>query len=528
MPRSLKARQALSLLLIVGALLGIAGCGDGEDGGDGGGESSLASIAPPTSPIFIEGTIRPKGQLQRDVEAAVKAIAGIDDPGAEIISKLEDEADEEGEPFDYETDVEPWLGERAGMFLDEFDGEDFQQFGVAIETTDPDAAQSFIEKQADADKDPIDDATYEGVEYKIDAADESVYGIVDELVVVAEEEKAFKAAVDAANGDSLDDEAAYGDALEGATEGSLADVYVNVGLMLEQSGDEIDPSALKAFESAGIEPKEATAVASVLPGADQVEVLISSDLGDQEAPSGDASELLESLDGEAFAALAFSGFGEQVQEALDELDREGIEGEIPPNQLKKGLKQAGIDLEAIADSLQDGALFATGSSEKSLEGALVFTTDGSKEATDAISNIGDLVKATGTPGVRQLGGGNGQATGFEVSSSDLGEKPVVVLALDDRIAIGYGTVPASLALSPPTGATLGDEPAYDAAVKALGGTPITGYVDGPEALRLAQSLTGNDAEFREAKKYLRNISSIAIGSEADGNRVTAKLIVGIE
>ncbi|HEX9966937.1 MAG TPA: hypothetical protein VGB06_03220, partial [Solirubrobacterales bacterium] len=167
MPLDLKARQALSLLLIGGTLLAIlalGGCGDGGSA-DGDGESSLASIAPPTAPIFIEGTIRPKGQLQRDVEAAVKAIAGIDDPGAEIISKLEEEADEEGEPLDYETEVEPWLGERAGMYLNEFDGEDFQQFAVAVETTDPDAAQSFIEKQAEADEDPIDDASYEGVEY---------------------------------------------------------------------------------------------------------------------------------------------------------------------------------------------------------------------------------------------------------------------------------------------------------------------------------------------------------------------------
>jgi len=524
MPLDLKARQALSLLLIGGTLLALAGCGD--SGSDGGGEASLASIAPPTAPIFIEGTIQPKGQLQRDVEAAVKAIAGIDDPGAEIIAKLEEEADEEGEPLDYETEIKPWLGDRAGMFLDEFDGEDFQQFAVAIETTDPDAAQSFIEKQADADEDPVEDASYEDVEYKIDAADESVYGIVDDLVVIAEKERAFKAAVDAVNGDSLDDEAAFDDAMEGATEGSLADIYVDVGRMIEQSGDEIDATALKAFESTGIEPNEATAVASVVPGADQVEVLISSDLGDQEAPSGDASELLETLDGEAFAALAFSDFGDQVQEALDELDKEGVPGEIPPNQLKSGLKEAGIDLEAIADSLEDGALFATGSSEKSLEGALVFTTNGSKEATEAISSIGDLVEATGTQGVKKIE--NGQTTGFEVNSSDLGEKPLVVLTSGDRIAIGYGQAPAELALAPPQGGTLADEPAYDEAVKALGDTPISGYADGPAALRLAQSLSDNDAEFREAKKYLRNLSWLGIGSEADGNRVTAKLIFGVE
>jgi hypothetical protein len=525
MPLDLKSRLPISLLLLGTLLLAIAGCGDSGDGGGGDGATALAGVAPPTSTMFVEGTLRPKGQLQRDVEAAVRKIAGIDDVGAEILSKLESEAEEEGEPFDYETEVEPWLGERAAIFLDEFNGDEFQQVGAAIETTDPDATQSFLEKQAEADKDPIDDASYEGVDYKVDKADESVYGIVDNLLVVSEDEQTFKDAVDASNGDSLGDESDYRDAIEGATEGSLADVYVNLGLLIEQSGEDLDASALKAFESAGIEPKEATAVASVIPGADQVEVQISSDLGDQEAPSGDASELLASLDGEAFAALAFSGFGGQLQEALDELDKEGIEGEIPPGQLKKGLKQAGIDLDAIAGSIEDGALFATGSSEKSLEGALVFTTDGSEEATEAITSIGDLVEATGAAGVTSL---KGQAEGFEIRSSDLGEKPVVVATQGDRIAIGYGSAPAKLALSPSQGGTLGDEAAYEKAVEALGGTPISGFVDGPGALRLAQSLSGNDAEFREAKKYLRNIGSIAIGSEADGNRVTAKLIVSIE
>lgn len=531
MPLDLKARQALSLLFICGILLGVvAGCGDsGSDGGDG--EASLASVAPPTSAVFVEGTIRPKGKLQKDVEAAVKAIAGIDDPGAEIVSKLEEEAEDEGEPFDYETEVEPWLGDRAGTFLDDFDGEDFQQVGVAVETTDPDAALSFIEKQADADEDPIEDASYEGVDYKIDEVDESVVGIVDDLVVVTEEEKAFKAAVDAANGDSLDDEAAYGDAIERATEGSLADVYVDIGRMIEQSGDEIDPAALKAFESAGIEPKEATAVASVIPGADQVEVQISSDLGDQEAPSGDASELLGSLDSSSVAALAFAGFGEQLQEAIDELDKEGIPGEVPPNQLKSGLKEADIDLDGIAGSVENAALFVTGSSEKSLSGVLVLTTDGSEAPAESIAAIGKLLKGLGTEGVTLLNGENGAATGFEVRNSDLDGREVSVTAMGDRIAIGFGTnLTASTALSllPGKGAMLSDEPAYKDAVKALGDTPISGYVDGPAALRLAQSLSGNDAEFREAKKYLRNLSSVAIGSEADGNRVTAKLIVGIE
>ncbi len=519
----MQARLPVSVLLLGLFLIVLAGCGD--DGGEGG-TSAPAAIAPPTAPVFIEGTIRPKGELKANLEEVVATVGGIDDLGGTIVSELEDSAREEGESFDYETEVEPWLGERAGIFLDGFNGDDFERFGVAIQTTDPDAAQSFVDKQADADDDPIDDATYEGVEYKIDSTDETVYGVVGELLVVAEKEAAFKDAVDASNGDSLDDEAAYGDAIEAATEGSLADVYVDIGLLFEQSGEEIDESALQAFRSTGIDPRDATAVASVIPGSDQVEVEISSDLGDQEAPSGDPSELLGSLPADSFAAFAVSGFGGQLEEALDELDKQGIPGEVPPNQLKKGLKQAGLDLEEIVGSFEDAGVFAQGSSESSLGGALVLTTDDAEQASNTVSNIGSLIRGIGVQGVTAI---TGRASGFSIRSDELGPQPLVVVAKGDRIAIGYGRTPALKAVAASNTKTLADTPAFTDAEAALGGTPIGFFVDGPRALRLAESFVpSSDSGFREAKKYLRNITSIVLGSTADGNRVTAKLIVGLE
>lgn len=524
MPRNLKARLPATLLLICGLLLALGGCGD--DGGGGGDGSQPADVAPPGSSVFVEGTIRPKGELKANVEEVARTVAGVDDLGGTIVSELEESAREDGEPFDYETEVEPWLGERVGVFLADFDGEEFASFGVAIETTDPDAAQSFVDKQAEIDDDPIDDGSYEGVEYKVDKADESVYGVVGELLVVTEREKAFKDAVDASSGDSLADEAAYGDAIETAVEGSLADVYVDVGLLIEQSGEAIDESALQALRSAGIEPKEATAVASVIPGSDQVEVEISSDLGDQEAPSGDPSQVLGSLPADSFAALAVAGFGKQLEEALDELDKQGIPGEIPPNQLKSGLKEAGIDLEAIVGSFEDAGLFVEGNSESSLQGALLLTTDDPQRASNTVSNIGTLLRGIGTQGVTAI---TGRASGFSIRSDELGPKPVVIVAKDERIAIGYGRAAALQAVAASNAKTLSSTPAFKDAVAALGDTPIGFFVDGPAALRLAESLVpaSDQAEFREAKKYLRNIDSIALGSDADGNRVTAKLIVGL-
>lgn len=520
MPRNLKARLPVTLLLLGLIAAAIAGCGDD---GDGGGGSATAGIAPPSSPIFVEATIHPKGRLQTNVNELVETVAGIDNPGGRIVSELESSAREEGEPFDYETEVEPWLGEKAGIFLDGFDGDDFERVGVAIQTTDPDAAQSFVDKQAEGDKDPIDDASYEGVEYKIDSADESVYGIVGELLVITEKEQAFKDAVDASNGDSLDDEAAYDAAIEAAVGGSLADIYVDVGLLIEQSGEAIDESALQILRSTGIEPREATAVASVIPGSDQVEVEISGDLGDQEAPSGDPSELLGSLPASSFAAVAASGFDEQLEEALDEIDERGIPGQVPPGQLKKGLNQVGVNLDIIVGSIRSGAIFAEGASEKRLGGALVLAIDSKKQASDTVSNIGSLLQLGGFQGVRPV---TGKAKGFSLDTYEL-PRPIVVLTKGDRIAIGFGLPATAEALLPD--ATLSSTAAFKDAKAALGGTPVGFYVDGPGALRLAESLVPrSETGFQEAKPYLKKISSIALGSNVEGDRVTAKMIVGLE
>ena len=64
-----------------------------------------------------------------------------------------------------------------------------------------------------------------------------------------------------------------------------------------------------------------------MPGSDQIEIDLSSDLGGEKAPSGDASELLGSLPADSFAAFAVSGFGEQLEEAIDSLDEAGHPGE---------------------------------------------------------------------------------------------------------------------------------------------------------------------------------------------------------
>lgn len=518
----MKVRLVSAALVLLAVLMApLAGCGGGGSSG-----ADVASLAPPGTPIFVEGNLRPSGELKSNADAVAERVAGIDDLGEFIVSKLESSAEDDGEPVDFAEEVEPWLGDRAGVFFQKLDEDDDPSDGGAIvASTDTAATQEFIEAQTKSSDDPYRAASYEGVEYELGGSDENAIGVVGDFLVFAEGERVFEDVVDASQGDSLAAEDNFANAIAAASNGSLADVYVDVGDLIDQSDGQIDPQARQILRNAGIDPSEAIAVASVLPGADRVEVQLSSDLAGKEAPRGDASSLLGSLPPDSFAALAASGFGKQLKEAIDSLDEEGIPDAVPPNQLKSGLKELGIDLEALASSVQDGGVFAVGNSEDSLGGALVLTTEGS-EATDAISRIGVLLRSVDVEGVTALGG---KTNGFSIRSEDLGRKPLVIVAKKGRMAIGYGVPETLRGLASGSGVTLADNPAYDDAVASLGDTPISGFADGPAALRLADSLiSSSDDGFEDAKKYLKSIRFLALGSASQGELATAKLIIGLK
>ncbi|HSC20635.1 MAG TPA: DUF3352 domain-containing protein [Solirubrobacterales bacterium] len=517
----MKLRLVLISVLAALAAAFAAGCGGG---GDSGGSSDAATLAPATAPVFIDFTIRPEGATKTDIEELAKKLAGVNDLGGLIVEELESSASEDGEEFDFEKEVEPWLGERAGLFLQEYEDEDFEGYGAAIQTEDEEEAREFVDKQVESSGESVEDGSYEDVDFKVQE-DETTIGVFDGFVVFAEDEAIFKSMVDASKGDNLAGEQSFTDATGNVPDESAADVFVDIGGLIKEAGNEIDSDTQAFLDSAGIEPREATAVASVVPGSDNVEIDISSNLSGDNPPSGDASELLGSLPGTSVAALASAEFGKRFSEGITRIDEEGIPGQVPPHQLKKSLKQAGVDLEAIAGSIGDVGIYVTGNSEKTLAGALVLEAEDETQATNTVSNIGLFLRKAGVPGVTKLSEG---ATGFSIRSAELGRQPVVVAAKGDRIVIGYGLASALSAFQE-SNKTLSDSPAFQEAESALGGTPIAAFVDGPSALNLAQAIVpAGEEDFEEAEQYLKKVEYLAIGSEASGDLATAKLILGVK
>ncbi|MGE5408930.1 MAG: DUF3352 domain-containing protein [Syntrophothermus sp.] len=506
----------LAVAALVAFSLALAGCGGGKS-------ENLARLAPANSPIYVEGAIDPGGELGENVRKLAKTLAGVEDLGALIVEDLEGSAMSSGKPLDFEKEVEPWLGERAAVFLRSFEGGDFSGYGLLIEATDSTAAQEFIDERARPTSGELREASFEGVRFKVEPEGGEAIGVLDGAVLFTEDEATYKAAIEASGGESLAAQESFAGTMEAATEGSLVDVFVDVGGLLEQAGGELDPEARRLLDDAGIDPSEATAVASVVPGADQIQIDASTKLG--EAEPGDAGNLLESLPGGSFAAFATSGFGEALREAIDSLDQRGVPGQLEPGELKEAASAIGIDLDRLAGSIKEAAVFGQGNTRRNLTGALVMTTSGS-EATQLVGQLGKLLRLSGAPGVTFL---SGEAKGFSIRSPELGSKPLVVAAKGGRIAISLGLAASAQALTAEPGATLAEDPAFQEARKALGETPISGFLDGPAVLTLVRGMISADERpgFEEARPYLEKVAFGALGTGTSGDRTTLKMIVGL-
>ena len=518
-----KIRYAIPVFAAIVALFA-AGCGSSSSDSSSSG-SELANLASPGSLVFVEGQLQPKGALKQNVDSVAKSFTGGEGLGAFVISELESSARQDGEPFDFAKEVEPWLGEKGGVAFEHLEAGELSEPLIAIETTDTAATQEFVDKRTKQSSKPSKDVSYEGVEFKVGGAEDNAVGVIGEELVIANSEKEFKAAVDASQGNSLGGEDRFQEAMSAASDGSFADIYVDIGGIIKQSENgKTEAQAKEVLQGVGIDPSEATAVASVIPQSEQIEVDLSSDLGGEKAPSGDASQLLGSLPASSFAAFSFSEFGDQLEEAIDNLDEEGVPPDLEPGELKSTLAQAGIDLNKIAASLEDGAVFAEGTDLNSLGGALVVTSK-SSEAADAIASFGTLLRGAHVPGITAV---SGKASGFSVRSGELGNKALVVVAKGDRVAIGYGLAQTIAGLNAGSGATLSSTPGYKSAVSALGKTPISAYVDGPAALHLAEALVPRSkTDFWEAVPYLKKVTYIGLGAGPSDELATAKLIAGI-
>ena len=500
--------------------LGLAACAAilvGCGGGDGGGSDELATLVPADAPLYLESVIRPEGEQSDAIGSLATRIGAIDDPGALIVDRLDAGLAQSGTDLTYQDDIAPWLGGRAAIFFQSIAG-DPPDFAVIFEATDAGAAQDFVEK-ATSSSPGTEQGSYNGVDYFQNAQGSYAAGVVDDFLVFGSLD-AFKAAVDASNGSSLEDSSDFQDGVSAVSDDNLGLGYVDSSRAIQAATATMSPleaGALKPLlDSLGSGP--ATFSVSATPDEASVDVSL---------PSGSAPQLAGgNLVGEAPAdswfALGTTGLGEAVRGALDSLPA------IPGiGSAESQIREAtGLDPRHAASWIQEGYGFVSGTSEKTISiGGAVESSD-QRASSEAIATLrkrfqADVDAKLGPPP-------QGADEGFSATAPE-SPQGIQVGQFGDQVvgALGPGQ-PAQNALHPDR--TLGDDPSFRAGEHALGSdfSPLAFVSLQPFFVVAEKGGSATDPGYLAAKPYLRKLDYLTLGTSSGGDRTTARFVVGVK
>jgi hypothetical protein len=496
-----------------------AGCG----GDDGGGDVDVgpAAAVPQKAALYLDATVKPTGSAEADARAALGKVLDTDDPGAKIVSLIEKESKSEGRPIDYQQDVAPWLGEKAGVFFTDLT-DDAQRGALVVETSNPAAALAFSRKESGATETDPAPQTYNGVSYQTDPSDtDTVFGTVGSFLVEGDLE-GFKAAVDAENGDSLGDSDDFKDAIGDLPDDRLGTFYTLPRDLLASLGPgQIDQSSEALLEKSAGEALDKPVSGALTASADSFDLEF---VGGESGVETPESSLIGEVPGQSWLAVGFGDLGAIAKRTIDQLKDAGI-----PD-FESGLSQVeqatGSSIDQLTDALGDAALYVEGTTEPTLTGALVIQTKDPELTGRLLDQLQSLVQlgSSGTVRPLQLSGGG---TGFQIKDPGLAPQAVEIAQQDDKLVIGYGANSAARTLTPAD--TLADSPSFSAAKGQVSDLGTDFFLAFPAVFQLAES-EGAQSEpgYRQAKRYIDALSYLVSGSGERDDQTEVKAVLGLK
>jgi hypothetical protein len=505
--------QVLFLALVAAVVM--AGCGGEGSGADAGADP--ASVMPASALIYFEGVVRPEGEQRDKVEDFVGHFVAGDDPFGQLEQLAEEELAAEGEEYTYAGDIEPWLGQRAGVAITgSLESEDPEMI-AATAVTDKGAAEDFIDKVTDGAR----ERSVGGVSYSFVPDDDLAIGLVGDFLVATVTEADFAKAVEAHDGSNLSDAERYKDAIVELPEDRLGSFYFDLRSFTEAFKD--DPE-LGEQEAAIISKLfgDGPPITGALT-ADSDTVTIESRFPSSFGSAlglygvGEAPDLLAEMPDDAWVAYGVADVGTVVQETLT------VFGGALGGATITGAFEAetGLKLQAdLLDWIGDAVLFVRGTTIPSLSGAVVIEVKDADKARAAVPRIVEALTGVGVPLSETTLAGADLA--YEAAVPDF-PQPVELALSGDRLVIAAGKDAAADGLDPAQ--TIGDSGLYHDAEDALDGIKPQILVDAPAALELIASSAPGDEDLAKAMPYLRALVLFAVGAEKDGDELLSRYVV---
>jgi hypothetical protein len=509
-------RILLALIALVATLALAAGCGSDDSTSSG-----AATLAPAGALIYAEATLQPEGDQKAAVESLIEKVPGEGDAGERIQRLMEDAF--AGSGLAYAKDVEPWLGDEAGFFLSALGPNGDDATGAALVATDDEGkTEDAIEKAAKAEGGRK--ASYDGNDYYAFGDDDTAAGVVEGWLVVGNE-AGFKAAVDAAGGESLDGDDRYQEALDdAASEERLGFLYLNSPAFLDQLRKSGAGAALGQFEQFFRDPFLATVDADS--DGIRLEAVVPESLATAFPVVAEGSGMAGELPADAWLAVAQPDLGKTVEQILDFFAAQLGGRDAIAQQLKQA---TGLDLEQdVISWMGDWALFVRGTTVRELGGALVIETSDEAASARAINAVVRLARRAAEDGEKVVpltipGGGEGAT----LRSPDVPE-PIHLFQRDGKVVLAYGDAAAEDALDPAE--KLADSDPYAEAERALGGDyALSFYLAVDPILELVDSTgAASDDDWQQVRAYLEPLGALVGGATKDGGDLRSAIGLSVK
>ena len=487
----------------------LAGCGGG--GGGGSVDVGPAAAVPANTPIYLDATVKPTGSAQSDAKAALSKILNTTDPGAKIVSLINKQKTSTGQPVDYQTDIAPWLGEKAGVFFTTL-GNNSQGASV-IETTNPSAALAFAQKANGTSGAP---KTVDGVSVQTAQDPTTAYATVGDFLLVGNP-AGVDAAIQADKGDSLGDDSDFKDSIGDLPDDRLGTVYTVPKTFIDALGSQFDANSKAAIEKSAGENLTEPVAGALTASADSVQLEATGGNNGVDTPE---SSLIGNVPGQSWLALGIGNLGDNLSHSIDQLK------EQLPNfaAIQQQIEQTtGSSLEQLTGSLGDAALYVQGTTQSTLSGALVIQSKDTQLTGRLLSQLQGLLQIGGQIKPLQLSGGG---TGFQMSDPSLAQ-PIELAEQGDKIVIGYGAGSAQASLAPAQ--TLSSSPTFSAAKGQVSSLGTDLFLNLQSIFALAESSGAkSDPQYQQAKPYLNALNYVVTGSGSSGDKAEFKAVLGLK
>jgi hypothetical protein len=513
----------LVVLALAAAALTACGSDSGSDSADLGPDP--ATMVPGDTPFYLEAVVRPEGQLGDDLESALSKLLVTDDVSGKLHDAIDEGLASEGEDLTYEDDIAPWLGARAGIYVNGYDAKANEAEGAAVVAiTDADAAQSFVDKASQSGG-KTKQQDYNGVKLTVSPDDTAI--AIDGDFLLAGTTQGVEGSIDAKDADNfagVDDSTTGFDTVPDNTiftlyadpQGALDLVKSSGGIpadQLKQIEDQIAQMGDGPIDAWGTVTDSSMGFGASAPAPDD---------------AADPTDLVTSFPADSWLAFAASGVGDQISNSIAQF-KAGFEAglqDAAPNlsqqvdPIAMFQDATGLNLEQDLAWIGDVGGFVEGTSIFGLGGGLVVTTDDQQAAEDAVAQVQQAIG--GSRGLKVTP----SQSGFDIQAqgAPLGAQVAVE---DDKVVVAAGADSVDDVLSPSD--TLGDSDTFQAAEDDLGNdlTPSF-FVNFAPILDLVDSTGQSDPDIESARPYLNALDFLIGGSKVDGDRSVAGFTLGVQ